>query len=544
MVTLSAGTNAELRSHLARFRRRLRLRDGWLRLQRTSWLAGLGVLLLQLGGRLWPIQQLELISLLPLLAWFAAGVGSSWLRPRPARRVAQRVDLELGLKERLSTAVALGTAAPGPVFPAELVALQRADALAAARSIEPRRAFPLLWLRRPMLAAAGLLLAALSLAYLPNPMDAVLAERQAVARAAEQQAERLEALRQEVEQSTELSPQARAELLRQLEELARALRENSGDRSQALADLSRLEDSLRRQLDPNAAARQAALQALAAQLQALAGQQPGDKADLAGAQRALQQLADQLGQLSPSQQQSQAQALAQQAARAAQGGEPALAQALAALAQAVQAGDTQQASQAAQAAGEALAQAGSQLAAQGALQQALSQLQSSRQALAQAGQTPGQGQNQGQNQNQGQGQGQSQGQGQGQSQGQGQPGGGGGSKANTLPPAQGSGQYSGQPQGQGQAPGQTPLESQVYVPWERLTGGNGVLSIPGQESGQGETESRQTTSPLPGAPSQALVPYQVAYYIYADAANRAIQQSYIPPGLKDYVRDYFSQLEP
>jgi hypothetical protein len=31
---------------------------------------------------------------------------------------------------------------------------------------------------------------------------------------------------------------------------------------------------------------------------------------------------------------------------------------------------------------------------------------------------------------------------------------------------------------------------------------------------------------------------------YRDAASQALDQSAIPPHMKDYVRDYFTQLEP
>jgi hypothetical protein len=40
------------------------------------------------------------------------------------------------------------------------------------------------------------------------------------------------------------------------------------------------------------------------------------------------------------------------------------------------------------------------------------------------------------------------------------------------------------------------------------------------------------------------MPYHEVYYEYLDAANQFIENSYIPSGLKDYVRDYFSNLEP
>jgi hypothetical protein len=127
--------------------------------------------------------------------------------------------------------------------------------------------------------------------------------------------------------------------------------------------------------------------------------------------------------------------------------------------------------------------------------------------------------------------------------GGGQPGGGGGTKADTLPPGSSTGQVD-QPQGAGQTGAVGELEQQVYVPWERRQGTGDELFISGQETGQGETEVREQTDPLPGTPGQALVPYYEVYYDYLDAANQTIERSYIPSGLKDYVREYFSRLEP
>jgi len=40
------------------------------------------------------------------------------------------------------------------------------------------------------------------------------------------------------------------------------------------------------------------------------------------------------------------------------------------------------------------------------------------------------------------------------------------------------------------------------------------------------------------------VPYQEVYDEYARAAGEALDRGYIPPHLKSYVRDYFSELEP
>jgi hypothetical protein len=40
------------------------------------------------------------------------------------------------------------------------------------------------------------------------------------------------------------------------------------------------------------------------------------------------------------------------------------------------------------------------------------------------------------------------------------------------------------------------------------------------------------------------VPYREVYAEYAEQAGAALEGSYIPLGLKQYVREYFSSLEP
>ena len=335
----------ELGPYLVRFGRRLRLRDGWLLAQRSLWVACLAAALVQLAGRAWPLERLWLWTLAPLAAWSLIVAGISLLRPLPLMRVARRVDAELALKERLTTALilqgwetgrpedgktaktprvslpsSLPTFQPSnlPAFQPQLVALQQQDALAAAGSIDPRRAFPLRWLRRSLLLAGVLIAAVIVLTVLPNPMDATLAQRAAVARAAEEQAQQIERLREEIENAQELTPETRENLLRQLDELAEQLRANPGDREDALADLSRVEESLRQRLDPNTDARREALESLAAQLQNLAGAEASEEADLSGVAEALEALAEMAAEMNEAERASLAQSLAQAAARAAQ----------------------------------------------------------------------------------------------------------------------------------------------------------------------------------------------------------------------------------
>jgi len=528
-----------LTHYLIALRRRLRLRDGWLLAQSTLWIAMVAVVCILLMGRLFPISGIVYWAVSPLILWLCANLVYSTLRRRPLKKIAQEVDLELGLKERLSTATELAAKGldPSPIHSiTELPAYQQTDALNTAQSIQPSRVFPLPWLRRPLLVAIGLLAIALILIYLPNPMDVILEERAAVEEAAEEQAEKVGEIKDEIEQNQELSPEIQAELLRQLDELAEQLRDNPGDREKALADLSKLEEELRRQINPNADLEQESLEAISAQLQSLAQR---DDANLPTPTDALEQIASDLANMSESERQDLAEALAQMAAQAAQSGNTDLAQGLAAMSQAALSGNTEAASQAAGETSQALSQSQQALNDQQALQQALDQLQNSSQAMAQAGK-PGQqmaGQQPGQN---------TQGSNPGQNPGQGQSGqgmSGGGTKADTLPPGTGSGQ-AGRPDDVDTGGASGELGDQVFIPWDRRESEGEEVSIPGQDTGQGETITRENPNPSGGLSGDALIPYQQVYTQYFNAAQQAINRSEIPLIYRDLVREYFTQLEP
>ncbi len=555
--------------YLTRLKWRLRLRDGWQLAQRTLWWAMLLSVLVLVVGRLWPIEQLWIWALIPTAVWLVGVIGYTLFRPQPVLRVARRVDAELHLKERLSTSLVIdgvgGKQIPEALkasFQPELVDQLHADALHTMRGIDAVRDFPLRAERRALLFSTVALAAALALLFLPNPMDGVIRERQEVVRETQRQAEQIDRLRDQVKNAQEMSPEERDALLKRLAELSRQLHANTGNREEALANLSNLEESLRQKLDPKAGQRQAMLEAMAAQLQALSQNEKNPSGDLAAAAEAIQQLAEQMKSMSEEERQALAQQMAQMAARAAQAGDSQLAQTLAAMSQAAQSGDLQAASQAAQQAAQAMQQTQGELADQKAFSQTLNQLQNSRQAVANAGQQGqqraqgqnAQGQNQGQSGQNGQGQngqgqngqGQQSGQGQGnqgQQPGQGQAGGGGGTTANTLPGGKRTGQ-AGDPQGQANPGGVGQLDSQVYVPREKRPQGDGELFIPGQDTDQGNTQTNSQRDPTTGSSNPALVPYQAVYQSYLDSAAQAMDQSYIPPGLKDYVKEYFSQLEP
>lgn len=547
--------SASLHEYLARFRRRLRFKDAWRQFQRTFPLAALAVLAIQVLGRVVPIERMDLWSVSPLAAWLLVVAAYSLLAPLSPMRVARRIDLDLELRERLSTALAFESITESA--DRALVGLQRRDALLAAAAIQPRRDIPLLWEPRPLLAALVLLVLAAASGLLPNPMDAVVAERRAVRAEATRQAERVEELKEEIASSDELSPEEKEELLRRLTELAEKLRLNRGDLEQAMADLSNLEKELSSRLDPNSAAKAANLEALAERLSSLANRPRDPQAGAAAAAAdALDALADQLNDLDREEQQELAKELAQLAAQSSQAGDAALAQALSSLAQALQSGDTAAAQAAAQtAAGEAEI-TDQELTEQEALQSAIAALQAgraqlaqaSRAALAQAGQSVGQSGASGQSNQPGQsgqsGQGAQAGQQPGQSQGTGATTGGGGSQANTLPPSTG-GASNVRPRGEGSDTPAGELAQQVYSPWERPAASSSqTLTLPGIDTGQGTTQTSQGQSNLPGAVNPALVPYDQVFQNYFTAANQALQTSHIPSALSSYVQSYFTTLAP
>ncbi len=528
---------SDLHTFLSRFRRRMHSRRIWLELQNTLWIPFLACLIIQVAGRLFPIQDLILWTLIPIPFWAAGIVLSALIKRISLYQTALSADLELGLKERLSTAYSLqyGDIQEADVASItsglELIRRQYADALDWASEIDPIHAFPFTIRTKPLAAAVGLLFIVCLSTLLPNRMELVIQERHTIQEAAKAQASELEQAEQRIENLETLSPEARQALIEQLKALTQSLRENPGDLDQALADLSRFEDQLRLNLDPNLAGREALGAQLSAQLARLSQKDTGERSSET-IDETLAALLGKLESMSADELDRTSRALAQLSAMASQVGDPDLASALAALAEAAQASDPQAADQAAQAIQSAMKRLDQQLTDQDIQQSLLSQAAASRQALSQAACPFAQGQSGSQAAN-------TTGSG-----GQGlQPGGGGGTQARTLPPAVG-GRANISPKGSAPSVQAGAFDEQVYAPWQRsLTEGN-ELFIPGQDTGEGETSTIEGQGSQPGISNPALAPYSEVYYQYLSAANQAVEQGYIPAGLSEYIRLYFSSLEP
>jgi hypothetical protein len=556
-----------LNAYLTQRGRRLRVGDGLHLAARTLWSAVLVAVFIELAARQWPLIDRHLWATLPLEIWLLGVFLYSLLRPLPLWRVARRLDRELRLKDRLATALELQmegwqtgrpenrkttamssspastlqlsnlpTSPPSSSLP-DFSSLQLTDALATAQHLTPGD-LPWRIPRRPLWLAGGLLSLALALVLLPNPMDAILAQRAAIQETAREQAEVIQEARREFEQSTEPTSEERAKALQALAALMKELATNPGDLEQALADLAAAEARLRELQNPNAIARQTAAEQIAAQLTALSWGESQASTDLGEASSALAELATALGAMDATGQVELAETLEAMAAQAV-ATDADLAQALLDLAAAARAGDITGAVNAAGKAQGALARSGQAANLQNALAAAQARLEDSRQQLAQQGALA---QNRGQGQGQGQGRGQGQGQGQGRGQGQGQVGGGGGTTANQAPGANRTG-VAGNPT-QPNRPASISASETVYAPGSGPHLAGNPEFVAGQETGDGQTIIREERSPQPGATNPSLVPYRNVYQSYAAAAAETMERERIPTEMQDYVRDYFSQLAP
>ncbi|MCB0015783.1 MAG: hypothetical protein KDE34_27905, partial [Anaerolineales bacterium] len=270
--------------------------------------------------------------------------------------------------------------------------------------------------------------------------------------------------------------------------------------------------------------------------------------DFSGAAAAAADLATELENLTPEEQAALAEDLAQ-AAEALAEADPELSQELAEAAEALQNGDTAAAQAALQGASGTLqsrAQEGAVAAQAGS---SADQLSEGRGEVASAGQSSsgtgeqasgqtGSGQTgTGQTGEGSSGEGQS---GSGSGSGEGQDGNGSGQGSGT-----GSGSQSGTGQG-GPGPGGGHAEN-VYAPeLIDLSGEEGVaIELPAEclanPAACGALLSETNTE---FGDEQSLVPYDQVYGDYRDAAYEALADDYVPLGYREFIRDYFSSLEP
>ena len=513
-------------------------------------------------------QQVGIIALALGVIGLLMGTAVVFLFHRHTlEQTAQFADRTFGLQERCSTAVELhhGHIKTEP----DLVKLQLNDTLHVATQVDPAAHLPFQlrtqeWLA--ILAAIALLVTAV---VLPNPQAGILQGQRAVTQAIEEQIETLEALEEQIRNNPDLSPAEQEALLEPLQDARERLETGELSQEEALATLTTAEQALQELAANNDTT--AVREQLRTAGNTLAGSENGQElgeamqsGDFNQASTAASELATQLSSLSAEQQATLASELTETAA-ALSGTDPQLAQELAAAAEALREGDLESAQEALASASDTLSERGTQQATAEQAAVAASELGQGRQEVAQAGQE-GQGGQSGESQ---QGQSGQEGQEQGEGQGEGQTAEGSGN--GSVQPLDGNSGQTGQNgsqtsplggDGQGQA-GSTAGSNTGGTPGGIGEGGGSVESVfvpePIDLSGEPGVDIELPAeciadpascglllnqSPTDFGPENSQVPYTEVLGQYREAAYDALDDDYIPLGMKRYIRDYFSSLEP
>ena len=421
----------------------------------------------------------------------AALAGAAW--PVTELAAAKRAD-SLGLMARAQTAVALEGEE------SSMAQMQREDALASLRALEPRRAMKL---SAPKAAWIGVLacMAVVGLSFLiPNPQDARIRERNEFRAETAAQADRIEKGAEALDAEKPDAPETK----RLLGELSQALR-RAEDTRDALEAVDQAERKLLAMQQRTAGD---ALNALNGTGMDALAQALGNK-DRQAAQDALEA-------------QENAAAALDQAAQTA--GDASAADALSSAAAAVQAGDVSQAAQ------QLMNAASGQTSATA---QAMALAGMVRNATASAGMqtaNSGQGGQNGQGSGGGNGVSQSQGKGNGGGAGLGSSNQDGGTGANSKP---------GNMQGNADPSKKTGAYETIYDP-TRLGGSGEAVSETG-EMGEGTISEAQIGAGL--GTIDGSVPYGQALPEYERRAVEAVQNAALPEYARQWVTDYFRALE-
>ena len=473
----------------------------------VAWVAAVLIL-----ARLVPFEQrLEVAALgIPVALAIAAAV---WAIRRPSAGLLMAVaDIRLGLKERLSTAWER-RAESGPLDDA-----QRRDALQQAAHARLPAAFPIRVSRGEATLVAILAIFALALALLPNPMDQVLAQRQADRVSQARAAKAVVDAKKKIADSEKPSPKD-AQIQKILQDAQAKIREADSPRK-ALESITPAEQQVQKLTDPGTPALQSSAQNLA---NALSGTSAGRSAAQAissspakGAQ-SVRDLASQLQSLSPKDREELARALAK-ASQQAQNSQ--MRDSLSKASSSLQNGDAASAAQALDDVASQLDSLQEQESTDQAVAAAINGLEAARQELAAQADRDANGQggqaNAGASPSAG-----ASGSGTGNGNGNGNETGNGNGNGNGNGGTGGTGSNG---SGTGSGTGATSTE-RVYVPGQ---------PVPGQ--------SENDPTPLGPGQDVPLSPYTQVIEAYQQAAVDATDQSLIPGSERDLVREYFSQL--
>jgi hypothetical protein len=461
-----------------------------------------------------PIEQIYRIAAYGVPVVFAV-VAVVWVIARPSpMKLMRTADLQLSLKERLSTAWERRQA-DGPMD-----SVLRQDALRHASRVPLAGAFPIQFRRREGWAVIALILATVALAVLPNAMDQVMSQRRADKASQARAAATVEAVQKKL--AAVPSPAPVDPQVQKILQDARARITAAQDPRSALQNITPAEQQLARLSDPRTPGQASTAQNLANSLSATsAGQSVSQALNVSpskGAQ-AVRDLASQLQSLTPQQKEDLAKALAN-AAQHAQ--DPAMASSMQRASQSLSSGDLSAASTALSDLAGQLDSLQQQMTNDQEIAAAINGLEAAREGLAaqadrdasqsaQAAAAAASGSGSGNAQASGSGNGTGTGSGRGTGNGGGGTGNGGAGGVGN-----GSGTGSGSP---------TKPTERLFVPGR---------PVPGQMENE----------PTPLGPGQdvPLTPYTQVIQSYRQAALDATNRTLIPVSASDLIRMYFLSL--
>ncbi len=533
-------------------------------------------------------EQLALITGGLCAAGAVLNLLKTLLSPRPLPTRARYFDLEFDLQERVSTAFELmqGRIMTHP----EIESRQIADALAHARAIDPRTRIRMDFRPRELAALLLLSLTMLGMILLPTFVDLDRIADEAAA-AVEAAREELREIIEAVATDTDLNDVNRQELLEALEVALERLQEEDiseeeafAAMSQLAAELEEMENALGDTVELDQFTTEAALEALedyqppserSDEIVDSSWQDQALSEDLLDLSQTLDALAQEAADMSPEEAAAAAEAL-QEASDALSQTSGELSRRLDEMSEALSEAEAEALQEALDAAQEQLAQEQEQRQqnrdAQSMLQEQSEQAQEAAEAIAR--EQAQEGQQQAPDPRQGQGEesqnAQRGGQPGDQESDQAQPGANqAGRTADSNRP--GTGENAGPNQdsrsagagaGEG-APSNVSLPGsggedqgadtgnrttgQAEIEYEALYSPSGIGGGGGEEI-RLQTDAKDTIvregdfddNPL----GEARVSYDTVFSEYQNAANRALESDYVPLGLRDVVRDYFTSLEP
>ncbi len=489
-----------------------------------------------------------------LICGIAGGILWAWVSRPTIPDAAVAADERLGLKERLSTALQFLGGGPSPLVPA-----LAADAEAAARTIDPRQAWPV---RAPrqwrMLAVAGAVF--VGLYFVPQQSLLISPGRRAVKETMKREGKRLQKIAKDLRaKATARDLKTSKRVAKELEKLAKELARAKMRKKQALLKTGALtrkisEEQKRLAWRNTRQTMRAALSKLGkVPLESKAAKdlaRSASQRDLEQAAAKLKELAKKLqrGDLTPDEQKKLAKDLEKLSAQLAGSPLGAVASSLSDAADALSSGKCRKAAAALQQASQQASAAAKQMADQQTVQSMADEAKMCQQAIAQADQPCPHCGGKGCSMCQGTGK-------RGCCSGRGQ----GGRRASGTRSS--SGTFAGHgttnleqkggpmPGYQGEPKMDDPTKhpkweekfQSIYAP-EHIDVTTQDTRVKGQRTEQGKTYTTIVRSAPEKQP--AFAPYYEVYQDYEAAAEDALSREDIPRGYKTYVRDYFDSLQP